>query len=89
MKKIDKKIILFMFVINMFFLICTNSYSESNLNFDLNANLNNNSIVNSSLSSDTLNISADACSLLDVDSGKFYMKKMELKRCTLQALQNL
>ena len=101
MKKIYRKIVFFVLIINILFLIFTNSYAEntinsslstnlnsnlnSNLNANLSSNLNNNfdasfSNLNNNVSSslpDSLNISAEACSLLDVDSGKFLCGKNE------------
>ena len=78
MKKIYRKIGFFVLIINILFLIFTNSYAEntinSSLSTNLSSNLNNN--VSSSLS-DSLNISAEGCSLLDVDSGKFLCGKNE------------
>ena len=85
MKKIYKKIVILMVILSSLLLGITNSYSEISFNNNSNSNFpnnvtNNTIINNSSFSHETLNISADACSLLDVDSGKFLYGKNESQK---------
>lgn len=79
MKRLLKKFILSIFIINLISLVL--SFNKLNfINISIASNNENNNIVFNDNSNVNFEINADACSLLDVDSDKFLYEKNSSKK---------